>query len=69
MVEPAGLGERGRVTRLVLGRLLLLAPLLAGVTLVMFLLAQAAPFGTGRGMLGWSHGGIIRAGHRHCPPI
>lgn len=32
------------MSRLVLGRLLLLAPLLAGVTLVMFLLAQAAPF-------------------------
>lgn len=32
------------VGRLVLGRLLLLPPLLAGVTLVMFALAQAAPF-------------------------
>lgn len=35
---------RGSVARLVGGRLLLLPPLLAGVTLVMFLLAQAAPF-------------------------
>lgn len=36
--------QRGPTTRLVLGRLALLPALVAGVTLVMFVLAQAAPF-------------------------
>lgn len=52
-MEPARVDQRrtvtrtqrpGPVARAVLGRLLLLPPLLAGVTLVMFVLAQAAPF-------------------------
>lgn len=49
MVEPAGVDERGvRLSagtgRLVLGRLAVLPVLLAAVTLLMFVLAQRAPF-------------------------
>lgn len=56
MVEPAGLdgqpGVSASTSRLVLGRLASLPLLLAGVTLVMFVLASAAPFDPVLALLG-----------------